>query len=145
MKSVNFISTYAVALCLVASCTTARATTTGEGPDNVASGTANTIVVSGIHANTSSREAQEDAPNIIQSITQGEARRLPDLNAGEAIARLPGASLSVDTGQGRWVNIRGLDADLTSTTYGGVHLPPTNPVTPQMAGAPLPSTRSPRA
>jgi TonB-dependent receptor len=94
----------------------------------------NTIIVSGKHNDSPSREAQETAPNIVQSITQDEARKLPDLNAGEAIARLPGASLSVDTGQGRWVNIRGLDADLTSTTYGGVHLPPTNPVTPQNGG-----------
>jgi len=99
---------------------------------------ADAIVVSGNHINTPSREAQEDAPNIIQSITQGEARRLPDLNAGEAIARLPGATLSVDTGQGRWVNIRGLDADLTSTTYGRVHLPPPTPSPRKMAGAPLP-------
>jgi TonB-dependent receptor len=94
----------------------------------------NTIIVSGKHNDSPSREAQETAPNIVQSITQDEARKLPDLNAGEAIARLLGASLSVDTGQGRWVNIRGLDADLTSTTYGGVHLPPTNPVTPQNGG-----------
>ncbi|WP_206243417.1 TonB-dependent receptor [Novosphingobium terrae] len=95
---------------------------------------AQAIIVSGKHAESPSREVQQDAPNLIQSITQGEARRLPDLNAGEAIARLPGASLAVDTGQGRWVNIRGLDADLTTTTYGGIHLPPTNPVTPQNGG-----------
>ena len=90
------------------------------------------IVVTGRAA--ASRARQEDAPNIIQTISQEEARGLPNLNAGEAIARLPGAALSVDTGQGRWVNIRGLDSDLTSTTYGGVHLPPTNPVTPQNGG-----------
>lgn len=81
-----------------------------------------------------SRTRQEAAPNEILTITQEEARKLPDINVGEAVARLPGAALSVDTGQGRWVNIRGLDADLTSTTYGGVHLPPTNPVTPQNGG-----------
>jgi TonB-dependent receptor len=78
-----------------------------------------------------SRAKQEVAPNLINTVTQEEIRKLPDLNAGEAAGRLPGASIAVDTGQGRWVNIRGLDADLTSTTYGGIHLPPTNSVTPQ--------------
>lgn len=81
-----------------------------------------------------SRAKQEVAPNLISTVTQEEIRKLPDLNAGEAAGRLPGASLSVDTGQGRWVNIRGLDSDLTSTTYAGIHLPPTNPVTPQSGG-----------
>jgi TonB-dependent receptor len=81
-----------------------------------------------------SRAKQQGADNLITTVSQEEIRQLPDFNAGEAAARMPGASLSVDTGQGRWVNIRGLDADLTSTTYGGIHLPPTNPVTPQSGG-----------
>jgi TonB-dependent receptor len=81
-----------------------------------------------------SRAKQEGADNLINTVSQEEIRQLPDFNAGEAAARMPGAMLSVDTGQGRWVNIRGLDSDLTSTTYGGIHLPPTNPVTPQSGG-----------
>jgi outer membrane receptor for ferrienterochelin and colicin len=81
-----------------------------------------------------SRAKQEVAPNIINTTSEEEIRKLPDFNAGEAAARLPGVSLEVDTGQGRFVNIRGLDADLTSTTYAGIHLPPTNPVTPQGGG-----------
>ncbi|WP_459572075.1 TonB-dependent receptor [Cupriavidus sp. 8B] len=81
-----------------------------------------------------SRAKQQVAPNLINTVTQEEIRKLPDINAGEAAGRLPGASLSVDTGQGRWVNIRGLDSDLTSTTYGGIRLPPTNPVSPQNGG-----------
>ena len=81
-----------------------------------------------------SRAKQEAAPNIINTTNQEEIRKLPDFNAGEAASRLPGVQLEVDTGQGRYVYIRGLDADLTSTTYAGVHLPPTNPVTPQGGG-----------
>jgi TonB-dependent receptor len=81
-----------------------------------------------------SRAKQEVAPNLINTTSQDEIRKLPDFNGGEAAARLPGVSLEVDTGQGRYVNIRGLDSDLTSTTYAGIHLPPTNPVTPQSGG-----------
>ncbi|WP_207801869.1 TonB-dependent receptor [Phenylobacterium hankyongense] len=93
-----------------------------------------TVNAARLDPEVTSRTRQETAPNVIETVTQEEVRKLPDINAGEAIARLPGAALSVDTGQGRWVNIRGLDADLTSTTYGGVHLPPTNPVSPQNGG-----------
>ncbi|EZP82881.1 TonB-dependent receptor [Novosphingobium resinovorum] len=81
-----------------------------------------------------SRARQRDAPNIVQSISQEEAFRLLDLNAGEAIARLPGVTIGADKGVGHFVNIRGLDADLTSTTFGGTHLPPPDPVTPQGGG-----------
>jgi TonB-dependent receptor len=81
-----------------------------------------------------SRAKQEVAPNLISTTSQEEIRKLPDFNAGEAAGRLPGVSLEVDTGQGRFVNIRGLDSDLTSTTYAGIHLPPTNAVTPQGGG-----------
>jgi outer membrane receptor for ferrienterochelin and colicin len=41
--------------------------------------------------------------------------RLPDVNTAEAIRRVPGISLETDTGEGRYINIRGLDADLTNT------------------------------
>ncbi|WP_346778324.1 TonB-dependent receptor [Burkholderia sp. Ac-20379] len=81
-----------------------------------------------------SRAKQEVALNIISTTTQEEIRKLPDFNAGEAATRLPGVALYVGTGQGRYVYIRGLDSDLSGTTYAGIHLPPTNPVTPQGGG-----------
>ncbi len=80
------------------------------------------------------REAQEDAPNLIELTTAEQIRKLPDVNTGEAVRRLPGISLETDTGEGRYVNIRGLDADLNSTTFGGLRLPPTNTSSPSGAG-----------
>jgi TonB-dependent receptor len=47
---------------------------------------------------------------------------------------LPGISLETDTGEGRYVNIRGIDADLNSTTFDGVRLLPTNNATPAGGG-----------
>lgn len=66
--------------------------------------------------------------------TADEIARLPDVNTGEAVRRIPGISLETDTGEGRYVNIRGLDADLNSTTFGGLRLPPTNTSSPSGAG-----------
>ncbi|GAA0715153.1 TonB-dependent receptor [Dokdonella soli] len=80
------------------------------------------------------RAAQQDAPNLIDIRPVEEIRKLPDVNAAEAVRRIPGISLETDTGEGRFVNIRGLDADLNSTTFGGVRIPPTNTASPLGGG-----------
>jgi TonB-dependent receptor len=80
------------------------------------------------------RAAQQQAPNFINLTTADEMQKLPDVNTGEAIRRVPGISLETDTGEGRYINIRGLDADLNSTTFGGLRLPPTNNSSPSGAG-----------
>jgi TonB-dependent receptor len=76
------------------------------------------------------REAQMQAPNLINIATYAEIRKLPDVSTGEAVRRLPGVSLETDEGEGRYVNIRGFDADLNSTTFAGLRLPPTNNASP---------------
>ena len=76
------------------------------------------------------RAAQQDAANLVNLTTAEEIRKLPDVSAAEAIRRIPGISLETDTGEGRYINIRGLDADLNSTTFGGLRLPPSNNASP---------------
>lgn len=80
------------------------------------------------------RAMQKNAPNLILVQPAAEIEKLPDVNAGEAVRRLPGISLETDTGEGRFVNIRGIDADLNSTTFDGVRLLPTNTASPQGGG-----------
>ncbi|WP_230473367.1 TonB-dependent receptor [Dyella choica] len=76
------------------------------------------------------RLTQQDSPNLINIRTGDEIRSLPDVNTAEAVRRIPGVSMETDEGEGRYVNIRGLDADLNSTTYAGVRLLPTNNASP---------------
>ncbi len=78
----------------------------------------------------SARYTQEMAPNLVNIRTGDQIRSLPDVNTAEALRRLPGVSLETDEGEGRYVNIRGFDADLNSTTYAGVRLLPTNNASP---------------
>ncbi len=85
-------------------------------------------------AQVQARALQREAPNLILVQPAEEIEKLPDINAGEAVRRLPGISLETDTGEGRFVNIRGIDADLNSTTFDGIRLPPTNTATPQGGG-----------
>jgi TonB-dependent receptor len=76
------------------------------------------------------REAQYEAPNLVNITTFEEIRKIPDVSVAEAVRRIPGISLETDEGEGRYVNCRGLDADLNSTTFGGLRLPPTNNASP---------------
>ncbi len=80
------------------------------------------------------RAAQQEAPNLVNITTADEMRKLPDVSTAETVRRLPGISLETDTGEGRFINIRGLDADLNSTTFGGLRLPPSNNATPFSGG-----------
>ncbi len=81
------------------------------------------------------RAAQQDAENIVNVLGGAEIRKLPVVNAGDAVRRIPGVQLETDTGEGRFVNIRGLDSDLSSTTFGGVRLPPTDVTTSPYGGS----------
>ena len=75
-------------------------------------------------------EEKKEAPNIIEVQPLSEIIKLPDINMAEALQRIPGISLETDSGEGRFINIRGLDSDLNGTTYGGVRLPASNPSSP---------------
>ncbi|WP_323049127.1 TonB-dependent receptor [Caballeronia mineralivorans] len=84
--------------------------------------------------NVVARAVQQNAANMVTVLSADEIRKMPDVNAAEAVARTPGVSLETDSGEGRYVNIRGLDTNLNSTTFEGVHLPPTNPASAQNGG-----------
>jgi TonB-dependent receptor len=68
-------------------------------------------------------QAQENANNIISVISSDDIGALPDKNAAEALARMPGVSVQRDQGEGRYVTIRGLGPDLNSVTINGALIP----------------------
>jgi TonB-dependent receptor len=98
-------------------------TAPGEG-ENV------TVVPSATTTRAAAVEMKRQAPNIIDVQPLSEMIKLPDINMAEALQRVPGISLSTDSGEGRFINIRGLDSDLNAATYGGVRLPASNAATP---------------
>jgi TonB-dependent receptor len=77
---------------------------------------------------------KREAPNVKDVQSLESIRELPDVNAAEALERVPGISLETDSGEGRFINIRGMDADLNGTTYDGVRLTASNPSSPQGGG-----------
>ncbi|AZP10701.1 TonB-dependent receptor [Undibacterium parvum] len=67
--------------------------------------------------------AQEKADNIVSVISSDDIGGLPDKNAAEALARLPGISVQRDQGEGRYVTVRGIGADLNAVTINGALVP----------------------
>jgi TonB-dependent receptor len=88
------------------------------------------IVPSKTGTKAQAEAAKRDAPNVIDVQPQSEIEKLPDVSVAEALQRVPGISMESDTGEGRFINIRGMDADLNGTTYEGVHLTPSNQSSP---------------
>ena len=70
-------------------------------------------------------EKQRNADNIISVLSGDVIRSLPNANAAEAIARIPGISTERDEGEGKFVQIRGTEPRLSNVTVNGVHIPGT--------------------
>ncbi|HEX4097721.1 MAG TPA: TonB-dependent receptor, partial [Caulobacteraceae bacterium] len=85
------------------------------------------VVVTAPRKEVEARKLQFIAPNLINVQSAETILKYPDFNAAEALGRMPGVSISTDTGEGRFVNIRGIDGNLAGATFGGVPLLNTYP------------------
>ena len=98
------------------------ATATADPADTVSG-----VVVTAPREEVKARAVQQAAPNLVRVQAAETIQKYPDFNSAEALGRMPDISLSSDTGEGRFVQIRGIDANLDGATYGGVPLLNTNP------------------
>ncbi len=65
------------------------------------------------------RQQKRGARNILDSVSADAMGRFPDDNAAEALRRVPGVSMEIDQGEGRFVVVRGIDASLNNVTING--------------------------
>jgi TonB-dependent receptor len=107
-----------------------RVTTSGgnAGPDSIQ------VKPSGTGTRAQAKAAEHRAINKIIVQPQSEIEKLPDISIAQALSRLPGISLETDSGEGRFIDIRGLDADLNATTFDGVRILPSNLSSPTGGG-----------
>jgi hypothetical protein len=87
------------------------------------------IVVTGVAPVTTQERALQDqrlAPNVENVQSAEQISKYPDVNLADAIKRMPGAGVQNDTGEGRYITIRGLDSNLVGVTWGGVRVPSTD-------------------
>jgi TonB-dependent receptor len=68
---------------------------------------------------------QRNADGIVSVLSGDVIRSLPNANAAEAAARIPGVSTERDEGEGKFVQIRGTEPRLSNVTVNGVHIPGT--------------------
>ncbi|MEO0474101.1 MAG: carboxypeptidase-like regulatory domain-containing protein, partial [Bacteroidota bacterium] len=66
---------------------------------------------------------QLSSDKIANIVSADRIQELPDVNAAEAIGRLPGVALSRSGGEGQKVVIRGLEPKFSAITINGVRLP----------------------
>ena len=69
------------------------------------------------------RDEQRSSNKIANIISADGIGKLPDRNAAEAVQRLPGVSIERDQGEGRFVAVRGMPSQWSSTSINGNRLP----------------------
>ena len=73
------------------------------------------MVVTGQEPVTTQARALQDqrlAPNVENVQSAEQIAKYPDVNLADALKRMPGAGVQNDTGEGRYITIRGLDSNL---------------------------------
>lgn len=82
------------------------------------------VVGTGQAASMSAALREQQSADGISSVVHADGiGQLPDDNAAEALQRLPGVSVERDQGEGRFVTVRGLSADLNAVTINGTLVP----------------------
>lgn len=82
------------------------------------------IVVTGTRAaQARALQVKRSAPTIIEALSADDVGKLPDANAADAVQRLPGVSITIDQGEGRYVVVRGVDSNLNNVTVNGQIFP----------------------
>lgn len=129
-RSVLFVTTSLI--CSPSAYAAVPATPLAAQPASPQSTSPNDIVVTGTREQATT--LKKEAPVVLDVRSADEIRSLPDVSAAEALQRIPGVQMESDSGEGRFVNIRGLDADLNAASYDGVRLTASNPASPQGGG-----------
>jgi TonB-dependent receptor len=66
---------------------------------------------------------ERTADNIVQVLPAEVIRSLPNANMADALGRLPSITLERDEGEGKYVQVRGLEPRLTNTMIDGMDVP----------------------
>ena len=83
------------------------------------------VVTSQMAGQISAINQQLKSDALVNVVSSDKMKELPDINAAEAIGRLPGISLNRNGGEAQTINIRGFGADYTAVTVNGIKMPET--------------------
>ncbi|MBL9206894.1 MAG: carboxypeptidase regulatory-like domain-containing protein, partial [Opitutaceae bacterium] len=80
---------------------------------------ANFVVEGAREGQARALQQKRSADNIMDAVSADAVGKFPDGNAAEALRRVPGVSLEIDQGEGRFIVVRGIDAALNNVTLNG--------------------------
>ncbi|WP_293304913.1 TonB-dependent receptor [Pedobacter sp. UBA5917] len=83
------------------------------------------VVIKGMYSSSERKAiAMRRNSSAIMDVASADAiGKLPDINAAEAVQRIPGVSIDRDQGEGRYVTVRGIPSQWSSTTINGDRMP----------------------
>lgn len=83
------------------------------------------VVIKGMYSSSERKAvAMRRNSSAIMDVASADAiGKLPDINAAEAVQRIPGVSIDRDQGEGRYVTVRGTPSQWSSTTINGDRMP----------------------
>jgi TonB-dependent receptor len=81
------------------------------------------VVVGQAAVQSASLAREQSALNNVNVLSADAIGQFPDNNVAEALQRVPGLSLERDQGEGRFVVIRGANAEFNTTTINGLRIP----------------------
>ena len=82
-----------------------------------------TVTAERVHGEAEAINRTRASDNIIQVLPVEVITSLPNTNIADALGRLPGVTLERDEGEGKYVQIRGLEPRLSNVTINGVNVP----------------------
>jgi TonB-dependent receptor len=86
--------------------------------------TADTVQITGqLQGQLRALSQQRNAANIQNIVSAEQIEQFPDMNAAEAIQRIPGITLQRDQGEGRFVQLRGTPPQLSNYNINGEQVP----------------------
>jgi TonB-dependent receptor len=70
---------------------------------------------------------ERNADNLVQVMPEEVIQSLPNANLADALGRLPSVTLERDEGEGKYIQVRGLEPRLTNAMIDGVNVPSPEP------------------
>src|SRR5215472_17427257 len=94
-----------------------------EAQLNVASAAEQITVTERVHGEVEAINRERESDNILQVLPVEVIASLPNTNIADALGRLPSVTLERDEGEGKYVQIRGLEPRLSNVTINGINVP----------------------
>jgi len=82
-----------------------------------------TVTAERVHGEVEAINRERESDNILQVLPVEVITSLPNTNIADALGRMPSVTLERDEGEGKYVQIRGLEPRLSNVTINGVNVP----------------------